>query len=72
MSNDLVMIHVRFAPDGAVTEISERPGAATPVSWFNLLTEKVGESFQPLSGGRGIFRVARSEVDTFKASFVSA
>jgi hypothetical protein len=72
MSTDLVMIHVRFSPDGAVTEIGERPGVATPVSWFNLLSEKAGESFQPLSGGRGVFRVARGDIDTFKSSFANA
>jgi hypothetical protein len=72
MSNDPVMIHVRFAPDGAVTEIGERPEAATPATWFNHLSGKVGESFQPLSGGRGIFRVAREEMDSLKASLLGA
>ena len=71
MSSAEVMIHVRFAPDGLVTEISERPVTTTAQSWFNYLTQKVGESFQPLSGGRGIFRVARSDVDSFKASFAT-
>jgi hypothetical protein len=71
MSSAEVMIHVRFAPDGVVTEISERPITTTPQGWFNYLTEKVGESFQPLSGGRGIFRVVRSDVDSFKASFAT-
>jgi hypothetical protein len=68
MSNEQVMIHVRFSPDGAVTEIGERPEAATPGKWFNYLTERVGESYQPLSGGRGLFRVARQDVDSFKTS----
>jgi hypothetical protein len=61
-----VMIHVRFAPNGAVTEIGERPGACPPQDWFNLLTEKVGEQYQPLSGGRGVFRVAREQVEQCK------
>jgi hypothetical protein len=72
MNNVEVMIHVRFSPDGAVTEISERPGVATPQNWFNFLSERVGESYQPLSGGRGIFRIGRSDVDGFKAALASA
>lgn len=72
MSTADVMIHVRFAPNGAVTEISERPAAATPQGWFDYLTERVGESFQPLSGGRGLFRVERAAVDTFKAALAAA
>lgn len=61
-----VVIHVRFAPNGAVTEIGERPGACPPQEWFNLLTEKAGEQYQPLSGGRGVFRVGREQVELFK------
>jgi len=72
MSTTDVMIHVRFAPDGVVTEISERPATATPQSWFDYLTERVGESFQPLSGGRGLFRVERSTVDSFKTALAAA
>lgn len=64
-----VLIHVRFSPDGAVTEIGERPGAAPPQQWFDLLTDKVGESFQPLSGGRGVFRAARGTIDELKAAY---
>lgn len=71
MSGTEVMIHVRFAPNGAVTEIAERPAAAAPQLWFDYLTEKVGESFQPLSGGRGVFRVARADVDQFKMTFTT-
>jgi len=71
MSEANVLIHVRFSPDGVVTEIGERPGATAPQQWFNFLAEKVGESFQPLSGGRGVFRVGRSAVDDFKTAFTS-
>lgn len=72
MSTAEVMIHVRFAPDGVVVEIGERPGAASPQSWFDYLTARVGESFQPLSGGRGLFRVERATVDAFKAALTAA
>ena len=72
MTIEEVMIHVRFSPDGAVVEISERPGATPPQNWFNYLADKAGEAYQPLSGGRGIFRVSRSDVESFKTSFASA
>jgi hypothetical protein len=72
MSDASVLIHVRFSPEGSVTEIGERPGAALPQQWFNFLSEKVGDSFQPLSGGRGVFRVVRGAVDDFKAAFASS
>ncbi len=64
---DLVMVHVRFSPDGAVVEIGERPPSLTPQAWFNRLSEKAGPGFQALSGGRGVFRLPREEVDELKA-----
>ena len=71
MSSVDVIVHVRFSPDGGVTAISERPISTPPQHWFNYLSAKVGESYQPLSGGRGIFRIARSDVDRFKTSLSS-
>lgn len=67
MQNASVMIHVRFSPDGSVTEIGERPAAESPQAWFNRLSDKAGMSYQPLSGGRGLFRLTREEVDALKA-----
>jgi hypothetical protein len=65
MDNGQVMIHVRFAPDGSVTEISERPASLSAQAWFNCLSTRAGASYQPLSGGRGLFRLSRTEVDAF-------
>jgi hypothetical protein len=62
------MIHVRFSPDGSVTEIGERPPALSAQAWFDRLSEKVGMSYQPLSGGRGLFRLPRADVDALKAA----
>lgn len=64
------LIHVRFAPNGSVTEIGERPLSTTAQSWFDRLTERAGDSFSALSGGRGLFRLPREKVDELKASFV--
>jgi hypothetical protein len=62
-----VIIHVRFAPNGTVVEISERPAALSPQDWFNFLSDKAGAVYQALSGGRGVFRLTRAQVDTLKA-----
>jgi hypothetical protein len=66
-----MMIHVRFAPNGAVTEISERPDGATPQDWFDHLTRVAGTTFQALSGGRGLFRIPDADVEAIKASAAS-
>ena len=69
MSEVQVMIHVRFAPDGTVTEIGERPASVTAQAWFNRLSQTTGVGYQALSGGRGVYRLSRSEVDSIKSSF---
>jgi hypothetical protein len=67
MDPQLVIIHARFAPNGTIVEISERPPALTPQEWFDFLSEKVGgETYQALSGGRGVFRLTREQVDALK------
>lgn len=68
MENDKVTIHVRFAPDGSVTEIGERPAALTAQAWFNRLSDAAGDGYQALSGGRGLFRLGRERVDTLKST----
>ncbi len=62
------LIHVRFAPDGTVFEIGERPDGLTPEQWFSRLSEKCGTQFQALSGGRGLFRIDPETVQALKAS----
>jgi hypothetical protein len=62
-----VIIHVRFAPNALVVEISERPTALSPQDWFNYLCDKAGTDYQSLSGGRGVFRLTRAQVDALKA-----
>lgn len=66
-----VLIHVRFAPDGVVADISERPQEVTGQRWFDALTEKFGEDYQPLSGGRGAFRVTREALDGLRAALAA-
>lgn len=68
---DTVMIHVRFAPNGSVVEIGERPDGLSPQDWFNVLSDNAGMKYQPLSGGRGVFRLTRAEVDGLKGSLAA-
>ena len=65
-----VIIHVRFAPNAAVVEIGERPTELSPQDWFFFLSDKAGDAYQALSGGRGVFRLTRQDVDALKAESV--
>ncbi len=60
------LIHVRFSPDGCVTEIGARPAGIAPQAWFDHLSRTAGNAFQALSGGRGVFRVTTEDLDGIK------
>jgi hypothetical protein len=68
MPETQVVIHVRFAPDGTVTEIGERPSSISAQAWFKKLSLAASNTYQSLSGGRGVFRLARADLDNMKAS----
>jgi hypothetical protein len=63
MENQTVTIHVRFEADGSVRDIGERPEGASAQDWFNRLSRYEGNGYQPLSGGRAVFRVTRVEIN---------
>lgn len=65
MSQQNVIIHARFAPNGTVVEISERPGGLSPQEWFNVLSRRT-DAYQALAGGRGVFRLTREVIDALK------
>ena len=67
MSEGPILIHVRFAPDGVVNDIGEKPSTISEQEWFKRLNDKAGDVYQPLAGGRGVFRLARARLDTLKA-----
>lgn len=58
----LTILHIRFAPDGTVMEIGERPKGATPQEWFNHLSRNTQHCYQSFLGGRGIFRLSRGQI----------
>jgi hypothetical protein len=66
MDTQSVIIHARFAPNGTVVEIGERPAGRTPQEWFDFLSDKAADVYQALAGGRGVFRLTRSKVDALK------
>ncbi|MQP67887.1 hypothetical protein GE253_21430 [Niveispirillum sp. SYP-B3756] len=68
MEQESLMIHVRFAPDGSVTEIGERPPGLPAQAWFNLLSDKAMGRYQAYAGGRGLFRLPRELVQELKAA----
>lgn len=68
MGNDKVMIHVRFAPNGTVVEIGERPASATAQDWFNHLSRGTLDCYESLSGGRGVFRLPKDQFESLKSS----
>ena len=45
MEPQKILIHLRFAPDATVVEISERPKSLTPQEWFNVLSDKAGNAY---------------------------
>ena len=63
-----ILIHVRFAPDGVVNTIGEKPSTISEQEWFRRLSFQAGDVYQPLAGGRGVFRVARARLDALKAA----
>ncbi len=65
---DKILIHVRFNNDGTVLEIAERPTSLTPQQWFTKLSEKAGDAFQALTGGRGVFRLSPDEIEALKTA----
>jgi hypothetical protein len=62
MDDAKVLIHVRFAPNGQVTDIGERPPALAAQTWYDTLSVRAALGYQPLAGGRGVFRLTRDEL----------
>ena len=63
-----IVIHARYAPDGTCLEIGERPARLSAQQWYAFLYEKVGQTAQPLAGGRIIFRVPATELADLQAA----
>lgn len=66
MNSQQVIIHVRFAPNGRVIQISERPAKLTPNQWFDVLNTRASSAYRALARGRGIFQLSRTAIEAFK------
>ena len=62
MEADKVIIHVRFMPNGSVSEIGERPAEQHTAAMVRLSELKAGDHYQALAGGRGVFRLIRNQM----------
>jgi hypothetical protein len=71
MSTPEVLVHLIFRNDGAVTHITALPGAATPQQWFDHLSLNAASAYQPLSGGRGVFRLTPQDLGRLSVPFES-
>tara|TARA_B100000780_G_C21015465_1_gene406792 strand:+ start:92 stop:304 length:213 start_codon:yes stop_codon:yes gene_type:complete len=65
-------IHVRFAPNGTVTEISARPDALTPQQWFNWLSGNAANAYRAYAGGRGVFKLNEGELEQLQRSAMAS
>jgi hypothetical protein len=66
-----VLVHLAFRNDGAVTHITAKPEFATPQQWFDHLSQNAASRYQPLSGGRGVFRLSPSDLGRLSIPFAS-
>lgn len=72
MTSEIALIHVRFGSNGGVVEISERPAPFSPQEWFDWLSNNVTDEYQALSGGRGIFRIAKEKLEELRKSIAAS
>jgi hypothetical protein len=67
------LIHVVFLNNGSVQKITHCPDGMDNQKWFNFLSRTTRDCYEPLSGGRGVFRFEPGAVeDLRKRAEVSA
>ncbi len=67
-----IVIHARYAEDGTIREIGERPEGLTGQQWFNFLCKQAPQTAQPLAGGRMVFRLATAELEALQTAAKAA
>jgi hypothetical protein len=58
-----VLIHVRYHPNSDVAMIDACPDHLSLKDWLGLLWTEAPSRYLGLSGGRGFFRIPRSEYE---------
>ncbi len=66
LNSPTVLLHVRFRPDATILQIDERPAELTDEEWYKRLCARAGAKYATRVGGRGFFRLTRSELDALK------
>jgi hypothetical protein len=61
---DEVLVHVRYQSNGEVFSIDEKPERLSPGEWLKHLMETASPYYQTFAGGRGFFRIPRSNFET--------
>lgn len=66
-----VVVNARFLPNGRVDTITHRPTQLSPQEWFDRLCLAAPQTYQPLAGGRGAFRLPAAELDVIQRESVA-
>jgi len=56
-------VHVVFQNNGTVQKITHCPEGMGFQEWFNFLSRSTRDRYEPLSGGRGVFRFEPGEIE---------
>lgn len=67
MENAEVILHASFATDGTCVSIAEKPVWASPQQWYSLLCKLSVNAYEPLAGGRGVFRLSKERLAELKS-----
>ncbi len=65
-------IHVVFENDGSVKMISGCPEGVAYQDWFNFLSRSTRDCYEPLSGGRGVFRFSPGETERLRGELIGS
>ncbi len=57
----VIIVNVRFLPNGLVNSITQCPEGVTAQEWFDKLCRAFPTTYSPLSGGRGAFKILADE-----------
>jgi hypothetical protein len=67
-----MVINARFHANGLVDTITSRPDQLTPQEWFDRLCRAAPQTYQPLAGGRGAFRIPSDLFDSIRDTLTAA
>jgi hypothetical protein len=59
-----VLVHVRYQADGEIFSIGETPKGLSAGQWLKHLLDTASPYYRTLAGGRGFFRIPRSNFES--------